>query len=97
MASTGADILEIDEKTDLGNASSVAGGKACILGAVSPRLLREGGPREIRAETKRVLDTMAGNYRFILSPGCSLPGDTPAENIAAFVEAGKTFGVYRRG
>jgi uroporphyrinogen-III decarboxylase len=37
---------------------------------------------------------MAGNYRFILSPGCSLPGDTPVENIMAFVETGKAFGAY---
>jgi len=94
MVCTGADILEIDEKTDLRNASSLARGKVCLLGAVSPRLLRAGGPREIRAETRRVLESMAGNYRFILSPGCSLPGDTPVENIMAFVETGKAFGAY---
>jgi uroporphyrinogen decarboxylase len=91
MTSTGADILEIDEKTDLHRASSVAAGKVCLLGAVSPRLLRAGGLQEIQMATRRVLESMAGNPRFILSPGCSLPGDTPIENIRAFIDAGRAF------
>lgn len=94
MAASGADILEIDEKTDLRRASSLLEGRVCLLGAVSPRLLGTGRPQDIREETRKVLECVAGNRRFILSPGCSLPGDTPVQNIQAFVEAGREFGVY---
>ncbi len=92
VVETGADIIEIDEKTDLASASRAAAGKACLLGAVSPRILRNGSPGEVEEETARVMRSMKGNPRFILSPGCSLAGDTPVENVRAFVRAGRELG-----
>jgi uroporphyrinogen decarboxylase len=94
MVGSGADMLEIDEKTDLEAASREAAGKTCLVGAVSPRILRNGTPREIREEIKRVIDALKGNSRFVLSPGCSIAGDTPVGNVTAFVEAGRELGAY---
>jgi uroporphyrinogen decarboxylase len=94
MVETGADILEVDQKTDLGKASRAASGRTCLLGAVSPRILHTGSREDVVRETGRVIGCMAGNRRFILSPGCSLPGDTPVENVLAFVETGRELGAY---
>jgi uroporphyrinogen decarboxylase len=94
MIRTGADILEIDEKTDLRSASRMAKGKVCLLGAVSPGIIRNGTPEDVRSEVRRVIDSMNGNRRFILSPGCSLAGDSPVENVCAFVEAGRRYSPY---
>jgi MtaA/CmuA family methyltransferase len=95
MAGSGADMLEIDETTDLSAASRAAAGRACLIGAVSPRILRNGIPAEVRAAAEKVIDAMRGNSRFILSPGCSLAGDTPLKNVIAFVEAGRELGAYQ--
>jgi len=92
MIKTGADILEIDQKTDLRKASADAKGKACILGVVSPELLRDGTPEEVERATEEVLEIMSDNSRFILGPGCALAGDTPYENIDALVKTGRRLG-----
>jgi uroporphyrinogen-III decarboxylase len=31
---------------------------------------------------------------YVLSPGCTLPYETPFENVRALVDAGRQFGVY---
>ena len=92
MVSTGADILEIDHKTNLELACREANGRTCLLGPVSPTIIAQGSAQDVRAETIRAIETMKGNCGFILGPGCALGGSTKIENIKALVETGRQYG-----
>ena len=46
-----------------------------------------GTPQQIQEETAGILS--AGYPRFILSPGCEVGRDTPAENLHTFVNSAK--------
>lgn len=86
MVGTEADILEIDEKTNLESASKKAKGKNCLLGQLSPTLLKNGSEKDIISETDKIFHIMKGNPGFIMAAGCAISGDTPVENIKTFVE-----------
>lgn len=94
MIATGAGILEIDEKTDLGAALRKADGKTCLLGTLSPRIIQEASHDVICDRTSDMIAEIKGCYGFIVSSGCALPAETPLENIQCFVEAAKRCGVY---
>lgn len=94
MVATGADILELDHETNLELACSKAKGKTCLLGPISPMILNQGSPEDVRAETIKVIQIMKGNYGFILGPGCALGGSTKIENIKMLVETGRKHGKY---
>ena len=90
LCGLGADILEIDEKTDLNKALWEARGKCALLGQISPTLLRNGRAAEIAAEVERTVETAGGQTAtgLILGPGCALAGDTPKENVKLLVQRG---------
>lgn len=81
MVDTGADILEIDQKTDLLKARELTKGKVTLLGQISPLTLRIESLEEIGAQVKSTLDCVGNEGGFILGPGCALASDTPYENI----------------
>ena len=94
MVATGADILEIDHKTNLAMAIKKSANKTCLLGPVNPVTFRNANLKQIRDETEQVIKTIKGNYGFIIGPGCALAGDTRIENIKTFVETVKELGKY---
>lgn len=83
MVSLGADVLEIDQKTDLKTAREIAEGKCALLGQISLITLNGGDREEIQKEVKHCLDTIGGMKVswHILGPGCALGGDTAPESI----------------
>jgi len=85
MASTGADILEIDEKADLSQAFAATKDKCSLLGPVSPALLKNGSEAEIIATTNEVIAEAKNYNNLIIGPGCALPSDTPLDKIKLFV------------
>ncbi len=93
---TGAQITEIDHKTDLATARDAAQGKTAILGPIDTNLLAFGTPDEVDAACREAIDIMrvGKDYHtsFILGPGCALDANTPADNIHALVEAAKKYG-----
>lgn len=88
MIATGADILEIDQKTDLKAVWPLIRGKTAILGQISPLHLMNGTPEEIRSETEEMLETVGGRSAtgVILGPGCALGATTPFENVHAMLD-----------
>lgn len=88
MIDTHADILEIDQKTDLNRAWPLVNGKAAILGQIAPISLMSHSPEEVVAETRAMLEVVGGNSAtgVILGPGCALGGTTPYENIHAMLD-----------
>ncbi len=91
MIRTQADILEIDQKTDLGAARDYAKGKATLLGQIEPLKFRVGAPADIAEEVHRELSLMGVNGGFVLGPGCALASDTPYSNIEALIQARDNF------
>jgi len=91
---TGADIIEIDEKTNLKLAKDKARNRTTILGAVTPATLTFGSISEIEMEVKENLDICKPDYGYILSPGCVIGANTPIDNIKSFINFGKKYGRY---
>jgi uroporphyrinogen decarboxylase len=94
FVATGAQILEIDHKTDMRKAKDAARDKACLLGPINTSLLVDGTPQEVEDACREAIEIMAPGGGFILGPGCALSPETPPENIHALVEAGKKYGRY---
>lgn len=91
---TGAQILEIDHKTDMQKAKDAARHKTCLLGPLNTSLLLEGTPQEVEDACREAIEIMAPDSGFILGPGCALDPNVPADNIHALVESAKKYGVY---
>ena len=91
MCNLGADVLEIDQKTDLKTAVRAAKENCALLGQVNPVLLSNGTQQEVKEAAERILQIVGGKSTtgFILGPGCALGGDTPKENIQALIDSVK--------
>ena len=90
MASSGADVLELDYGVDLGHACDVLPEGIAIWGninAVSP--LYNGSPMEVRAAAGQAIETArrTGRKRFVLSSGCTLAPDTPGDNLHELIDS----------
>ncbi|RME84231.1 MAG: hypothetical protein D6775_06100 [Caldilineae bacterium] len=91
---TGAQVLEIDHKTDLRKAKEAGRGKTCFLGPINTTLMAEGTPEQVEEACREAIEIMAPDSGFILGPGCALGPETPPENIQALVESARKYGVY---
>jgi uroporphyrinogen decarboxylase len=88
MADTGADVLEIDQQVDLGQAFRMVHPHVALWGNLDPvSLLSRGNAGQVRQEAQRALATVraCGRRRFVLSSGCTLALETPAENLDALL------------
>jgi uroporphyrinogen decarboxylase len=95
MADTGADILEIDQKVDIGSAKELVGNKANLMGNLDPTaVLFLGTPETIERAAKECIMKAGKGGGLILSSGCDVPMRTPFRNIEAMVRAAEKFGKY---
>jgi MtaA/CmuA family methyltransferase len=82
MGQLGCDIVDLDWMAPLSEARAAMGAGQVLLGNIDPvRVVRNGSPQEVYdavAECHR----QAGD-RFIVSAGCEVVRDTPAENVHA--------------
>ncbi len=92
MVRSGADIIEIDQKSDQVAVKDVAIGKATLLGPVDPSgVMALGTPELVEEKCFEALDNLSPGSGFILGPGCALPPITPDENIDAMIESAKKY------
>lgn len=94
FVATGAQILEIDHKTDSQKAKDAARHKTCLLGNIDTGLLARGTPQEVDDACRNTIEIMAPDSGFILGPGCAMGPETPPDNIHALVEAAQKYGKY---
>ena len=88
MAASGADILEIDSKVDMSSACRMVPPEVALWGNLDPvAVLAQGTPEQVRQATQSVLQAVktSGRRRFVLSSGCALAMETPAENLDALL------------
>ena len=85
MAGLEADIFDIDWQVDLLQARRVLGPEACLCGNFDPvAVMLQSTAENVREECRRCI--REAGPPFILSPGCEVPPDTPAENYSALCE-----------
>jgi uroporphyrinogen-III decarboxylase len=92
MAATGADGLELDQKTDAAAARRVLAGRTTFVGNIDPGgVLALGTPAAVERRTRELLEVFRGEPRFILNAGCAIPAETPPANLRAMIGAARTF------
>jgi uroporphyrinogen decarboxylase len=91
MSKTGASIISIDQSVDLELARERIGWDVCLGGNLNPiETLLFGNTSDVVKETERCL-LKGGNKKFILMPGCTVPPNTPVDNLKTMVSVGKSF------
>lgn len=92
MGKTGARILEIDWKTDMGLARSVVPENVVLMGNIDPSdPMVIGTPDKVRRQIKEMIEKTRGKG-IIISSGCALGANTKPENMEAMVESAKLYG-----
>jgi MtaA/CmuA family methyltransferase len=80
MAATGADLIDLDSMSSLGEARARMGPKQVLLGNLDPvRVMREGTPAAV--ETSLAECHRQAGSRYIVGAGCEIPRGTPDENL----------------
>ena len=91
MVASGADVLEIDHKVDLIEACRIVGPEVALWGNLDPvGVLAQGSVEQVRAAARQARQTVksSGRRRFVLSSGCTLAMETPAQNLEAMLQPG---------
>lgn len=97
MATSGADVLEIDHQVDLTRACRTVGPDVALWGNLDPvGVLAQGSGAEVQRAVWQALDAVkeAGHRRFVLSSGCTLAMETPAGNLDAMNAVAREFGPF---
>jgi len=91
MATSGAEIVDLDWMVNWGEANTAVGGKVSLCGNVDPvGVMLQGTPGEVR---QAILECLRlGTGRSFSAAGCEIPLDTPAENLHAHAAALRQWG-----
>ncbi len=94
MADTGADCISIDNDANLLDAKHKIGHRVRLMGNVHPSaIMLQGTPQDIRREVCKCVIAAYDNPKgFVVASGCSLPTETPFENIDAMLDAVREIG-----
>jgi uroporphyrinogen decarboxylase len=94
LARSGADVLELDHRTNLREARRILPRHIAIWGNLDPvGVLAQGSPQDVKLAAKEFIQTMVetGHHRFVLSSGCTLAVETPDENLHALINTAKNY------
>ncbi|MBU6428808.1 MAG: uroporphyrinogen decarboxylase [Cyanobacteria bacterium REEB65] len=86
LAETGADVLSLDWRVDLGDVLDRHGERLAVQGNLDPTLLYA-SPEQIRQEVARIRERVAGRPGHIWNLGHGILPDIPVEHAQAFVRA----------
>lgn len=79
-------------EVDLDRIGEVLGGRVVLIGNVNPMLIHAGTPDEVRAATRRVIETLGPRGGLIIQDGNNIPPGSPLANINAMMEAAERWG-----
>lgn len=94
MVETGAQVLSIDYSTDIFDCIRMVPDDVIIMGNINPMLLKYGSKEEIISETLKINDACKNYKNFIFSTGCSIPEETPVENIKIMTDITRNYAIY---
>lgn len=78
-------------QVNLDQMARVMGGRVVVLGNVSPLLIANGTPDEVKAATRRVLEKLAPCRGLIIQDGNNISPESPLENINAMYAAAEEY------
>ncbi|SHH98526.1 uroporphyrinogen decarboxylase [Sporobacter termitidis DSM 10068] len=82
IAESGAQIMSLDYKVDLGLAKEAFAGKIAFSGNLNPvNVVQNGTEEDIRRETLACIGKGGAGGGYIVMPGCDIPPATPLENL----------------
>lgn len=96
MARSGADVLEIDSQVSIFSTLHDIPSSTALWGNIDPLgVIRNGTPEDVKEEAGRLIRAVqrCRNRRFVLSTGCTLTADTPADNLHALINSAAFFSV----
>ena len=82
------------EGTDIFKAKKKLGGSVCIMGNMPNSLLATGSVEQVREHTKKLIDVCGDGGGYIMS-GAALIDHARPENVMAWMETTKTYGIYQ--
>ncbi len=94
MVELGFSSISLDNDMDLAEAREIMGSKVALKGNVKPvETMLYGTVADVMRASRECIDKCGENPRgFNLSSGCTLPVQTPVENVAAMVNAARLWG-----
>ncbi|ACM20893.1 cob(I)amide methyltransferase, putative [Geotalea daltonii FRC-32] len=94
MVEAGADCLSIDNDASLTEAKLAVGERVRLMGNIHPSaVMLQGTPADVRRATLSCIREAHDNPKgLIVASGCSLPTETPFQNIAAMMETVRAVG-----
>lgn len=93
---TGAEIFEIDHKTNFELARKMTKDKVTLLGNLDcSEVMYHGTPHMVEEKAKEVMEICMPGGELILSSGCLLGSGTPVENMQALADSARKYGVYK--
>ena len=94
MAESGADVISLDWRADLGDAAARVGRRVSLQGNLDPCALA--GPRErIEARVRELAAAGRPARGHVLNLGHGCLPDTPVEGVRAFTDAARALGLAR--
>jgi MtaA/CmuA family methyltransferase len=89
MGTTGADLIDLDSPSPVGEARKAMGSRQVLLGNIDPvRGLKNGTAESVTASVAEC--HRAGTPHYIVGVGCEIPRDTPDENVRALTRYAKS-------
>lgn len=94
ICETGVSAFSVDNCEDLEELKEACGSQVGLIGNVKPvDVLRYGTPKEVEDAVYQCIIKAGDSSRgYTLSPGCTVPVNTPQENLLAFVNAASVYG-----
>lgn len=86
---TGADIIDLDWQVSPGKATEILGHDTILCGNINPVLIQDKPPDEVFLLTEKLINENS-DRKLIVSAGCEITVDTPAENLKAMARAAKS-------
>lgn len=87
VSGIGACAYSVGNIVDMEQALEALPEDAAVMGNIDPAgVFRNGDPKTVREETRKLLERCGGHKNFIISSGCDIPPLTPVENIEAFFD-----------
>ncbi|MCZ6794439.1 MAG: uroporphyrinogen decarboxylase, partial [Planctomycetota bacterium] len=91
MAASGATALSVDWREPLSDVRARVGSDVVLQGNLEPSSLFA-PPEVVREKCRALLDSMAGDARFIFNLGHGILPETPVASVEALVETVKSYG-----
>jgi uroporphyrinogen decarboxylase len=90
-----ADAISFSETTDLRVVKEKFAGKKCVAGNIDPLKVGKVDTERVKREAQRIVEDTSKGGGFIFTPGCTIPLNTPLENIEAMITSVRKYGRYR--